>query len=146
MSERMRRAAAYKRGEQIFLHASCKTTAEVWIVCGPALVADQNDVASLGKAVLDALERSKENVPHPTQWKGIFDPLLRVAGVKSWNAFAKRAKGVEIEFGTNRISLIPTKNLGPKDGFDPLDAKQRSSSPVAKDLGLSLLSAFEASE
>jgi hypothetical protein len=67
------------------------------------LLADSNDPGQLGKAVFDALDGSQENVLHPTCWKGLFDPVLRLAGVKSWSAFARSAKCVEIEFATNRV-------------------------------------------
>jgi hypothetical protein len=142
----MKRATAYQRGERIILHASSKTKAGVWILSAPVLAADQTDPRHLGEGVLEALDGSREGVPHPISWKGIFDPVLQLAGVKSWGTFAKMAKCVQIEFGTNRIALLPTKNLGAKDGFEPLPAKLRSSSPVTADIGNALLFAFRDAE
>src|SRR5260370_31531114 len=140
----MKRATAYKRGDRIFLHASSKTTAGVWMLTPSVLAPDQGDPAYLGRAILDALEGSEEGIAHPNSWRGIFDPLLQLAGVKSWDAFAKSARCVEIEFGTNRVSFLPTKNLGAKDGFEPLPARVESSSPEPEALGAALLSAFKA--
>ena len=140
----MKKATAYKRDERIFLHASSRTVAGVWILTAPVLVVDQNDPVHLGQAILDVLRASHEGVEHPTSWMGLFDPVLKLAGTGSWGAFAKAAKCVEIEFGTNRISLIPTKNLGPRDGFEPLPAKTEMSPPEGEPLGRALLSAFAA--
>ena len=142
----MKMATAYMRGERIFLHASCKTTVGVWILCRPVYALNQDDRGDLGSAILDALDGSQENVPHPTVWKGLFDPILQLAHVKSWNAFAKSAKCVEIEFGTNRVSFLPTRNLGPKDGFEPLESKRRNSSPTRKEVEAALLNAFRDAE
>jgi hypothetical protein len=103
---------------------------------------NQDDHDNLGSAILGALDGSQENVPHPTLWKNLFDPILQLAHVKSWNAFAKSAKCVEIEFGTNCVSFLPTRNLGPRDGFEPLESKRRNSSPTRKDVEVALLSAF----
>jgi hypothetical protein len=140
----MRRATAYQRGDEIFLHASSKTTTGVWILSDPVMAADRNDLACLGRAIIKALEGSREGVEHPTTWKGIFNPILHLAGAKSWGAFAKSAKCVEIEFETNRVSFVPTKNLGARDGFEPLAAHVQSSSPESEALGAALLSAFKA--
>jgi hypothetical protein len=138
----MKMATAYKMGDRIFLHASCKTTAGVWILCRPVLAIDQGDLGNLGAAILHALDGSQENVPHPIVWKDLFNPILQLARVKSWTTFAKSAKCVEIEFGTNRVSFLPTKNLGPKDGFEPLESKRRNSSPTKEEAGVVLLAAF----
>jgi len=140
----MKRATAYKREDRIFLHASSRTTAGVWILTAPVLAPDRDDRAHLGSAVLHALEGSQEGIEHPTSWKGIIDPVLQLAGVKSWDAFAKSARCVEIKFGTNRVSFLPTKNLGAKDGFEPLSAQIKSSSSEPEALGAALLSAFKA--
>jgi hypothetical protein len=142
----MKMATAYKRGKQIFLHASCKTTAGVWILCRPVLVVTQDEHGNLGNAILAALDGSQENVPHPVIWKGLFGPLLQLAKLKSWNSFAKSAKCVEIELETARVRFVPTRNLGPRAGFEPLESKCRDSSPTHDDVEAALLSAFEDAE
>jgi len=142
----MKLATAYMKDGRIFLHASCKTTAGVWILCRPVLVWDRSDSGSLGEMIFDVLDGSQENVPHPKQWKGGFDPVMQLAGVKSWSSFARSAKCVGIEFATNRVSFVPTKNLGARDGFEPIEAKRRTSSPVKDDVGAALLRAFDESE
>jgi hypothetical protein len=143
----MKRATAYKRGQQIIiLHASSRTNVGVWILSAPVLVAEQNDPVQLGNAILTVLDGSKENIAHPTSWTGRFDVVLKLAGVKTWSVFAKSAKCVQIEFETNRISFLPTRNLGAKDGFEPLPAKVLSSPPESRRLGTELLRAFDNAE
>ena len=47
--------------------------------------------------------------------------MLEVSGVRTFAAFVKGAKCVEIETADgDSIRFIPTKNEGPKDGFTPL--------------------------
>jgi hypothetical protein len=116
------------------------------MLSAPVLVSEQNDAVQLGNAILAALDGSKDNVAHPTSWKGQFDVVLKMAGVRTWNAFAKSARCVEIEFETNRISFLPTRNLGAKGGFEPLSAKVLSSPPESRRLGTELLLAFDEAE
>jgi hypothetical protein len=143
MSGGMRRAAAYQRGDDIFFHPSNETTAGVWILSEPILKLKIYDSEKLGGAALYALGYSKINAPHPLVWKGLFDPMLCESHVKSWSAFSKSAKCVEIEFWTNRISMLPTRNLGAKAGFEPIENMRKDCSPLSKDVADTLLSAFE---
>jgi hypothetical protein len=139
----MQRATAYQRGGKIFLHASSKTTAGVWILTKPVFAAEPTNASQLGQYVIDALNGSKEQVPHPTMWKGLFGPVLQLAGVKALNTFIKSAKCVEIELNADYVSFIPTRNLGVDEGFEPLDMKARQTAFGTPDnLGKALLAAF----
>jgi hypothetical protein len=141
----MKKASAYQRKNHIILFAVSDTTAGVGIAAAPVLRVESGDVTELGRAVLAALEGSQQNVPHPTQdeWKEVAAPVLKTADVKSWSTFAKAAKNVDIRFDTNRVSFIPTRNLGPRDGFAALPAeKVRTSAPTERELGLALMAAF----
>jgi hypothetical protein len=145
----MKKASAYQRKNHIILFAVSDTTAGVGIAAAPVLRVESSDVTELGRAVLTALEGSQRNVPHPArdEWKEVAAPVLKAADVKSWHALAKAAKNVDIRFDTNRVSFIPTRNLGPKDGFIGLPAETvRTSAPMEKELGLALMAAFEDAE
>jgi hypothetical protein len=117
----------------------------LWIGDGPVVVIGEADRSQLGETVLKALARSRDGIPHPASWEGSFDPVLNVAGVKSWNLFVKSTKCVEIEFSTNRVSFVPTRNYGAKDGFKHLDARL-DCPPTNGELTQTLLAAFEACE
>jgi hypothetical protein len=73
----------------------------------------------LGGAVRSALDRSRTDIPHPTSWTGLLDPLLELAGVKSWSTFAKSALCAEVEEEGGLASVVPTDNLGASGGFQP---------------------------
>lgn len=57
-------------------------------------------------------------VTHPTSWKAIFDPVLKLAGVKTWGTFVKSAKFVEIERDSDGVWFSPTRILGADGGFE----------------------------
>ena len=141
----MKKASAYQRKNQVVLFAVSDTTAGAGIAATPVLCVESGDVTELGRAILAALEGSRQNVPHPTRdgWKEVAAPVLKVAGVNSWSTFAKAAKNVDIRFETNRVSFIPTRNLGPNDGFAALPVERvRTSAPTVTELGLALIAAF----
>lgn len=140
----MKKAISYLRGQRVFTHASSKTTAGVWVLELPVLVADAADVETLGRQVVQALNASKEGVPHPVSWKGIFDPVLELAGIKSWATFVKSARCVGIECTSEEVSFISTENLGASGGFNDI---VRSDNYVGMSdmsaLGQGLWAAFE---
>jgi hypothetical protein len=118
----MRHATVYHRKQQYLFHADSQTTAGVWILWGPVLsVADTSNDRALGLALRTALDGSLLGVPHPKRW-GRTDPLSRLAGVKSYEVFAKDAECTGVHEEGERITLVPTRNLGPEEGFedDPL--------------------------
>jgi hypothetical protein len=116
----MRRATIYFRNGSLFVHASSRSTDGVWVASEPFLKveASANDV-DLGGAVRGALDCSRTDIPHPTSWTGLLDPLLALAGVKSWSTFAKSALCAEVEEEGGLASVVPTDNLGARGGFQP---------------------------
>jgi len=123
----MKRAAVYSRGNDVIIHASSQTTEGLWIHSEP-YTRQSSDCSNveLGRAVLSALNCSKLFVPHPTQWAGRLNPLLNTAGVKSWSTFAKSAVCVEVEQEGADIGLVPTRNLGAKEGFEVYELQKLS--------------------
>lgn len=113
----MRRATAFWRAGKYFVHASSRTTDGLWILCEPVFAISENeDAATLGRKLAAALGGSRLDVPAPS-WKGLLTPLLTLSGVKSWTTFSKNASCVEVEEEGGRVALMPTRNLGPKEGF-----------------------------
>ena len=121
----MKLATVYRRRADFIIHPDSCTTVEAWILSEPCvrLPVDCTD-GQLGATVLSALERSKTGVPHPTEWKGLLEPLLQAAGVKSWGAFAKNAVCVLVSEEANNIELVPTVNLGAREGFEEDEEKE----------------------
>jgi hypothetical protein len=103
------------------------TSAGVWIFSEPIVaLSAEGTAAELGRAVLAALDRSRSPVPHPDQddWVHLGKSLYTAAGVKSWRAFSVSAELVSAEEEGDRIALMPWRNLGPKDGFEPDPSRQ----------------------
>src|SRR5262249_11051520 len=117
----MKAATVYKRGNYIYIHASSKTTAGVWIATAPFVQVESGaSPFDLGRRVLDPLRGSQTQVPHPTKWSGLLAPLLEQAGVKSWETFIRTAQCLNLEAAEDRLKLIPNRNLGTSEGFEPM--------------------------
>ena len=89
-------------------------------------VIDGDDLGELGQAVQKCLAASREGVPHPDRFTDLFNPILSLAGVKSFGVFMKSAKCVEVELDAAIVTLIPTRNAGVENGFSPLLDKAKT--------------------
>jgi len=140
----LRKATAYLRRNKVIICPVSDTTDGVGVICAPIFNLDANDVLGLGEATLEALQLSRKGIPHPApmEWSKLSEPVLKAAGVGSWNAFVRSAKDVIVRFETNRVVYIPTRNLGPRDGFAAISERERSSAPTAAEVGPALLAAF----
>lgn len=118
-------SAAYLFKEKIFLHSESQTIHGLWILSEPIIKVEKDDLEALGQSIQSVITGSKPGVAHPTSWKGVFDPMLKVAGVKTYSAFAKGAKCVDLEYDGTTLKMIPTINLGSKDGFEQLNDKMQ---------------------
>lgn len=88
----MQAASVYLRRDIVFVHADSRTSTGVWIASRPflsAVVSIADDV--LGDLVLIALTGSVPFMPPPPDCLRAFAPLLRRAGVDTWEAFADGA-------------------------------------------------------
>jgi hypothetical protein len=117
----MKAATVYRRAGCIYIHTSSKTTAGVWIATPPFIKLEAGATSSdLGKSVILALGGSQPQVPHPTQWRDILAPLLKQAGVTTWETFMRKAQCLNLEATEDRLRLIPNRNLGAVEGFEPI--------------------------
>lgn len=113
----------YARRGQFYACAMSRTVEWLWIAGPPFLEAagDATD-EELGRLVLDALEGSRQDVAHPpvADLERVLDPLVELAGVKSYRTFEKGARLVEALEQGGVVTLTPTRNAG-RDGFLPLE-------------------------
>lgn len=120
----MKAATIYERKGKLYVHSSSKTTAGLWVINTPVLAVERDDIEEVGRSIRECLTASREGVPHPASFANLFDPVLDLAGVKSFNTFVKSAKCVEIEANDDTtVTLIPTRNDGAEDGFAPLPSR-----------------------
>jgi hypothetical protein len=98
-----------------------RTTTGVHVDRDPLSLPLETDVDALVAVLSEALGNSTRMVPHPAQseWKGGFQPILNVAGVRSYRAFMASAALVGVEDDGVQISVPPYRNLAPKAGFEP---------------------------
>jgi hypothetical protein len=137
-----KRAVAYKRGFRVVICPESETTAGVWILDSPAVVGS-TDLDALGRQLIEALGHSRRQIPHPTVWSGLFDPVLHAAGVRSYSTFMKSALCVGVSWSEVGVQLTPYRNLGSRDGFDHMASKTTLvSNYTDEQLGAALLSAF----
>jgi hypothetical protein len=114
------RATAYRTKDAFVVHAESRTTDGVWIATEPYIRLRMGcSLDELGEAVLAALAASRSEVAHPTDWKGVLKPLVKVAGLKSWSSLARVARCVGVEASSEGIAFVPSENLGPREGFAP---------------------------
>lgn len=117
----MRSATVNERDGVLFICPSSLTVDGIWIDTGPLFkIEPGSSKHAIGEAILTALDASRVSVPQPSDWSSVTQPLLQAAGVKSWSTFMKRAKAVILRQDEIGLSLIPHKNLGPKEGFQAI--------------------------
>ena len=142
-----RAATVYQRKDKIFCHSSSQTDAGIWILSEPALVVSRDDPDAVGGMVRECLSHSRTGLPHPTDFRNLFKPILDLAGMKSVAAFSKDAKCVSIEQGDEgEVFLIPTRNGGKNEGFVPLADKIVRLAAIPDDFGKEILSAIDLCE
>lgn len=139
----MDRATAYYINGEVLLHPSSRTTVGVWILSEPVTSCVPTRVLELRENILNALDQSKDNVRHPTNWKGLFAPILKMSGTKTLGEFMRLAKCVEIDRQGDLIVFTPTRNLGVKEGFEPINERSRQiTCEKVEHLGDALVAAF----
>ena len=142
----MKAATIYGRGGKIYVHSLSKTSAGVWVINAPVLAVDGGDVREIGQSLRECLAASSDGVPHPKSFTNLSDPMLSLAGVKSYNTFAKSAKCVEVELNGETATLIPTRNEGVEGGFVPLPEKAQVAGNEGDSLGSAAIAALALAE
>ncbi|RDC58438.1 hypothetical protein DU508_00065 [Pedobacter chinensis] len=139
----MYKSTAYLFKEYVYIHSSNETTAGVWLMSEPVYKVEKNDIELIGVKIKEALSSSKTGIPHPTNFKGLTDPLLNQANVKSYNTFAKNALCISINSDGQFIRLIPRVNNGPKGGYTAIEEQaEKLENPDPKELGEMILKVF----
>src|SRR5262245_73072 len=113
----MKVATVYQRKGSLYLHASSRTTDGVWMASAPFLcVAPASSAGEIATAVRQSVACSSEDVPHPSRWDGLLQPLYALAGVKTWSGFVKGAACGNVEADEDDWCLVPYKNGGSRGG------------------------------
>lgn len=142
-------ATVYKRGDQFVVASSSLTESGFLVVNGWYRILDAAGATdeSLGEATLAALTSSSGEVPDPPRSADPFKSILDALSLKTFNAFAKNSRSVKVTGDVNVLTVTPTRNGGPREGFKQLRDQQKTVTnrqPVA--LGAAIAAAFELSE
>lgn len=116
----MRMATVYRKGKHLYFHASSRTTSGVWIATSPfSMLPVDASLDEKGEAIAGALEGSREEVDHPTDFRELITPLLSLANTKSWATFSRKARCCTVEMDDKNITFVPHDNLGSREGLEP---------------------------
>jgi hypothetical protein len=120
-------AHAYRRADRILVRAFDRTvwaTAGFWVASGPVATVPVTDApGAVGQAVLDALARSRVEVPVPERGVDLETPLRKAAGVRSGRAFMDGTRLCVITRDERHVRVEPHHNggnSGEDRGFTPL--------------------------
>lgn len=115
-------AVAYRANGTVVIAPVIRTTSGIGLEVDPKSLGTAPDQESIAGRLAEALAESDRVVPQPSQdkWKGFFQPFLNAAGVRSHKAFMVDAQRVSIRVVDDQLKLTPQRNLGSKDGFEPM--------------------------
>jgi len=115
-------AVAYFANGHVIIAPVVRTTTGLGLEIEPRSLGASPDINATGAALAAALASSKRIISHPSQdeWKGFFAPFQSAAGVRSYKAFMKEAKRVSVRVIDDHLKLTPQRNLGSKEGFEPI--------------------------
>ncbi len=143
----MKQAQVFKRKKNLFVLPSSQTTMGLWVGTDPVVKLEENvSQEEQGEAILHALSLSKHGVPHPSDWNIPTNSLLQVAGARSWNEFEGNAKSIVIELDDECLHIMPSRNLGSGNGFEPLTPNKDIELPApatTREIGAALAEALK---
>jgi hypothetical protein len=117
----------HQRDGQLFIQSHNRTiqrTAGFWVGTTPITrLTDDSAPGQIGEAVIDALNRSKIEVPIPTDHKAVEQELFKVMGVRSRRASMAGTRYCSVEREARAITIAPYHNGGASGddrGYRPL--------------------------
>jgi len=115
-------AVAYRANGTVIIAPVIRTTTGLGLEVDPEILGAAPNEERVANALAHALVQSDRVVPHPPQdeWKGFFQPFLKATGVRSHKAFMDGAQRVSIRLVENQLKITPQRNLGSKEGFEPI--------------------------
>jgi len=139
-----KRASAHLRKSTLYFNPLSQTVLSAWIGKPPYLkVGIMESDNEINVMVLAVLEESTEGIPYPKTFDGLFEPILTLAGVKSYRTFMKGASCCELAEENGVITITPTRNQG-ANGFTHLnDLSIEVSLSETKNIAKKLREAFD---
>jgi len=122
----MKSASVYLRRGVFYVHPLAGSQGgDPCLFTGPVLQSPEHAGAeALGSLVRQAVEASHHHAPWPTDWKGLTDPLLAAASVKSMATFMKGATHVRVDVDRGELTVTPTTTKEHRNAFSPLKGRE----------------------
>lgn len=103
----------YFRKEAIYFISLDKTIPGIWIASEPMIKLNRDvSLRDLGEAVITAIQSSQQGVPMPDDSRAVTKAVLKFAGFKTWNAFAKGALCYDVEYDGMKVHITPQTSSG----------------------------------
>src|SRR5688572_16222038 len=97
------------RGAKLYVFPNCELQPGVQMACVPVTVLERDgDVDGIGRAVLDALQMFRTNVPFPDDYAQAANEVLKDTGFKNWRSFPKGAQRLGVRSVGAEILVTPT--------------------------------------
>ena len=97
------------RGAKLYVFPNCELQAGVQMACPPVTVLDQTSGPDvIGRAVLDALQVFRTNVPFPDDYEKAANEALNDTGFNNWRSFSKGAQRLGVRSAGAEILVTPT--------------------------------------
>ena len=117
----------YFLDDSFLVHPLSKTVDGIWIFQGPAERLERKcGDEELGRAVIDALARSKLEIPQPFDWSVFNEESTRALeewAIPSFHWLQRKASQCCVEGRSGKLAIQPTRNggvSGEKRGFKPI--------------------------
>lgn len=118
-------ACIYQKRGEFIIHSLSQTISGLLIATEPFIVLPiDTPHFKLKESIYIALNSSKIGIAHPTDWGKKQKEFLKNIKEKSLKTLHIDTKYCEITLQDNIITIYPTENLGPDNGFSPLPEKE----------------------
>lgn len=128
----MKSATMYERDRKLYLHSLSDLTSGVLMLVPPIIALERGQSAALGRAIVECLTASRPGVepPESAMLGRLFDPVLKLAGVKSFRKFSDGAKAIQINMvDGERVIFTATRKMADKSGggFVRIEGSEKTS-------------------
>ena len=131
------------RGAKLYVFPNCELQAGAWMACPPVRVLEQNsDVDVIGRAVMDALQMFRTNVPFPDDYERAANDVLKDTGFKNWRSFSKGAQRLGVRYVGAEILVTPTV-ADARGGYGDLEDKSIKVRVDPTTIGRTVVDAFK---
>ena len=113
-------ASVYKRGDRVIVCANAAVTDGYIIDHEPfAMMEEPVPAVDLGRAIVEALNQFRRDVPAPNSTDEFLSYFAALAGADSYKTFMQGATHITIEREAEMLSFMPMENDG--ESFDSIE-------------------------